>query len=218
MHKMINPSFTRGEYWLLETVAEFSIPICWLIYQDIEEALNKQSHGMDRSLLVDTMYKLFSDGLIVAHKIGQLNDCSILTSEQIDRALHEKRDMNEHYFRLTKKGGELWEAFASPRWKFFISGGFELTDDSDICIGDLTCMDRRHLEGYFRSLSYYNYEVDGTSIEWDIVRPWEATYWKELQIGHRVRFRCKEKKKKMDPNIPSPINHEWYDKLWYHWR
>lgn len=215
---MIYPSFTRGEYWLLETVAEFGIPICWLAYEDIEEALNKPGHGMERPLLVETMQKLFSEGLIVAHKFGQLNDCFNLTTKQIDSALNEKRNRKEHYYRLTTKGGEFWEAFASPNWQYFISGGYELPDDSDLWLGDLTCMKKKHLETYFCSLSYYDYEVDQASIQWDTLKPWEATYWKELPTGHRVRFKCKEKKNEIEPNIPRPINQEWYDKLWCHWR
>jgi hypothetical protein len=54
---MINPSFTRGEYWLLETCVEAAIPICWLDWSELEEALNKATHGMNKTLLVETMSK-----------------------------------------------------------------------------------------------------------------------------------------------------------------
>jgi hypothetical protein len=215
MHKMINPSFTRGEYWLLETVAEFGIPICWLVYEDIEEALNKQGHGMERPLLVDTMQWLFSEGLIVAHKFGQPNDCFNLTTEQIDSALNEKRNMKEHYYCLTTKGSELWEAFASPRWDNYITECYEpINDTKEKCI--LMCSQKGRLESQLNSLRYYEYEIEDDSIMWDIEEPWQATYWKQLAIGHRVSFVFKYKDK--DYSLPNPLNRCWYDKLWCRWR
>jgi hypothetical protein len=46
MKENTNPSFTRGEYWLLETVVEHAVPIGWLDWEDLEIALNKQGHGI----------------------------------------------------------------------------------------------------------------------------------------------------------------------------
>lgn len=215
---MINPSFTRGEYWLLETAAEFGIPICWLDWEEMEEALNKQGHGMKRPHLIRTMEKLFYEGLIIANRFGKMDDCFVLSSEQIESALDERQNKKEHYYRLTAKGGEYWEAFASPNCSKFISVGYELPDDTDIWVGELVCMTKEHLEKYFRSLRYYDYAVDEKSIQWDVLRPWKATYWKELPLGHRVQFKCKDKENKTNANTPDPIDQLWYDRLWCEWR
>ncbi len=215
---MINPRFTRGEYWLLETVAELAVPICWLGWEGMEEALNKPGHGMERPLLVYTMQKLFSDGLIVAHRFNRWDDCFDLTSEQIETALDERQNKKEHYYRLTAKGGKYWEAFASPNWNLYINDSYKLLEDNDIWLGELVCMTNEHLEKYFRSLRYHHYDVDDNSIQWDVIKTWKATYWKELPKGHRIRFRCKNKEKNIDPYVPDPTDQLWYDKLWYHWQ
>ena len=218
MQKMINPSFTRGEYWLLETAVEAAIPICWLDWSDMEEALNKSTHGMSRSLLIETMHKLFKGGLIVAHRFGNWDDTFEFSPHEIDAALNEKQNKKEHYYQLTEKGGSYWEAFACPNWNLYISDGYGLPEDNDIWAGEIACANKDHLEGYFRSLSYHDYDVDENSIQWDLLEPWKATYWKELEAGHRIRFRCREKSMDQNYHIPKPIDQSWYDSLWYNWR
>lgn len=181
---------------------------------------------MGRSLLVDTMHKLFAEGLIVAHKFGKSDDCFVLSPKQIEKALDERKDKKEHYYRLTKKGGEYWEAFASPQWDYFIYREYGLPDDSGAWVGELVCMTKDFLEDYFQSLRYHVYEIYENTIKWDVLRPWEATYWKELPIGHRVKFKCKGKKYKYDPDNPGALDLEWYDdhdeewfaNQWYRWR
>jgi len=219
---MINPSFTRGEYWLLETVAELATPICWLESENIEELLNKKGHGMSRILLVDTMHKLFLDGLIIAHRGDDWNESRVLEPEQIKAALEERDALHEiqkrYYYGFTKKGGEYWEAFAAPNWNYYIDCGFELPEDDneDMWSGELICMTKEHLERYFKSLQHCQYDINTKTVEWDFLKPWTATYWKELPIGHRVRFRCKEKEVMIDQSC----SHDrlWYEKLWCRWK
>ena len=105
---MINPGFTRGEYWLLEEVVEAATPISWLASENLEETLNKTGHGMSRMLLVETMLGLFKEGLITAHHSNQWENCFALTSGQIESALDEELDdkvhyERAHYYRLTPK-------------------------------------------------------------------------------------------------------------------
>ena len=50
------------------------------------------------------------------------------------------------------------------------------------------------LKRYIESMCFYSQkEVFSESMEWDYVTPWDATYWKQLEGGHRVRFRCRDK-------------------------
>ncbi len=214
---MNNPSFTRGEYWLLESAVEAALPICWLDWSEIEVALNKASHGMSRSLLIDTMYKLFNEGLIIAHRFGKWDNTFKLSINEIEAALNEKQNKNEHYYGLTEKGGPFWEAFAHPNWDLFVSNEYGLPEDNDIWAGEIVCANKDHLEGYFRSLCYHDYDVDENSIQRDRLEPWQATYWKQLSAGFRIRFRCREKAK--NDNHPVPLlDQPWYDHLWYQWR
>ena len=58
----MEPRFTRGEYWLLETVVEHELEICVLVDDDLELRLNKRDHGLTRPSLVETFYRLLPRG------------------------------------------------------------------------------------------------------------------------------------------------------------
>ena len=60
----MEPRFTRGEYWLLETAVEGRFPVADLMDSDIEVTLNKKGHGLTRTALLETLHRLISWGLI----------------------------------------------------------------------------------------------------------------------------------------------------------
>ena len=109
----MEPRFTRGEYWLLETVVEHELEICALIDNDLALRLNKKGHGLTRNALVETFYRLLSSGLIYAK-----NEATgfILTLEQIELALDEPKrwvgipvdERKVTYYGLTQEGGAQW--------------------------------------------------------------------------------------------------------------
>jgi hypothetical protein len=212
----MNPIFTRGEYWLLETVVGMPVPICWLNWDGMEEALNKKGHGMDRALLVKTMVKLFKDGLILAHEHDNWDDSKVLTFKQIQDALDEDTNKRYLFYNLTTKGGKYWEAFALPNWDNYIYDCYESIDGSEKEICTLISPQKDHLVTILNSLRYHEYEIENDSIKWDIVKPWQATYWKKLSLGHRVSFVFEHKDK--DCGQPERLNRCWYDMLWYQWR
>ena len=132
----MEPRFTRGEYWLLETVVEHELEICALIDNDLELRLNKTDHGLARTSLVETLYRLLSSGLIYA-KNEEMGFIS--TAEQIELALDEPKrgvgvPLNGRkvtYYGLTQEGGAQWEAFAAPDWRKYIAASFQLADDGE---------------------------------------------------------------------------------------
>ncbi|WP_406698838.1 hypothetical protein V5E97_08130 [Singulisphaera sp. Ch08] len=67
----MEPRFTRGEYWLLETVVEGGRPVLFLRSPWIEAIFNKPGHGMDRQSLVEALERLFRMGLIAASKLSE---------------------------------------------------------------------------------------------------------------------------------------------------
>ena len=87
---------------------------------------------MPRPQLIETMRKLFLDGLITAHRADVLDEEFVFTKEQLDAALNETRDDKPHYYSLTHKGGQYWEAFASPNWNRYIDVGYQPDDKFDI--------------------------------------------------------------------------------------
>ena len=62
----MEPRFTRGEYWILETAVENRFPVADLMDNDIEVTLNKKGHGLTRTALIETLHRLIASGLISA--------------------------------------------------------------------------------------------------------------------------------------------------------
>ncbi len=52
----MEPRFTRGEYWLLETAVDKQFPVSALMADNLEEILNnKKGHGLTRTALIETL-------------------------------------------------------------------------------------------------------------------------------------------------------------------
>ena len=251
----MEPRFTRGEYWLLETVVEHEFEVCALVDSSLESFLDKKGHGLTRASLVETFHRLLSSGLIYAK--SEMNG-SISTKEQIELALEERVPWDTHHvfiptdgdieiaadeskpartepvdvrkitsYGLTQKGGAQWEAFAAPDWEKYIAESFQPEDaegeyemwelicgDKNWRYADKDCLDppQNWLEEYIESMCFYNQkEVILESVEWDYVTPWQATYWKRLSGGDRVRFRCRDKRngENFEPPLP-PVAEDWY--------
>ena len=228
----MEPRFTRGEYWLLETVVEFEWDICGLIDGNLELHANKKGHGLTRASLVKTLYRLLSSGLIYAERRALFSDDVedfISTPEQIELALDESKSWvgvpeNERkvtYYGLTQEGGAHWEAFAAPDWQKYIEAGFRLSDDHTYIVWEMICADKAWLERYFESKCFYDPgEVVLESVERDYIEPWDATYWKQLKGAHRIRFRepDESEKENFEPSPPSFPDMDYFDRLWCAWR
>ena len=69
----------------------------------------------------------------------------------------------------------------------------------------------------YDSLSQHNSEVVVIpgSKHWDVLRPWQATYWKELPVGHRLRFNYEWVARSFEPTDPKIS--EWFKEIhnWY---
>lgn len=194
----IDVRFSRGEYWLLEAVVEALIPICWLVSDEIEELLNKQTHGLKRDEILQTLNNLFSAGLIEASDYDN-DDSFILNTEQIESALNEKRSKitERTYYGLTAKGGKYWESFSAPDWNLFLENNSTTLENSENLLGEIICADKKRVEDVFREKqNYLNFKVIPKSIVWDELKSWKATYWKQLPVGYRVRYEF------LEPDVP----------------
>ncbi|RPI78200.1 MAG: hypothetical protein EHM41_26000 [Chloroflexi bacterium] len=211
---------TRGEYWLLETVVEARIPLCWLDWPSMEEALNKQGHGLDRSRLLRTLYRLFRSGLIEAHRFHDPEDYFIPSRQEISAALDETQSpgQNPMYYGLTGEGGAAWEAFAAPTWQRFIDLSFQPLEASTTEIGQGICADRGRLERYVDGLSYTGITIDSSTMVWDELIPWQATYWKTLPRGYQVTFHCQRSEEPSSWDRMPLSYYLVYENRWYSWR
>jgi|ERR1017187_5863034 hypothetical protein len=91
-------------------------------------------------------------------------------------------------FGFTSKGALRWEEAAKPNWDLYINeaaSGFD--EHQDTWQTDLWSRTRVRLEAAIR-FRYAGERAPGPE-EWELVRPWHATYWKVLPEGFHVRLR-----------------------------
>lgn len=194
--------FTRGEYWLLESVAEYRVPLACLVDPRLDEALNKPPHGLSRAELLDTLERLVARGFVRATNEQE----ELVTRDELSAALAEGQWDRKSDYGLTRAGGAAWEAFAAPNW----SRRLDSSNDGDARY-EVICADRGWLEAYLTALRREG-TLDESTLVYDQVVPWSATYWRELPRGHRARFVFVR-----DSARWPPVAASWYCN-WHRWR
>lgn len=189
-YELPSPRLTRGEYWVMEIMAEGGIPAGWLGSDNLGEAVNKQPHGLSQDELLETVLELWRQGLISFESGHNRTECEFLSTDEIRNALTEKfrpRKPRTHVW-LTSEGGRVWEAFAAPRWDEYIDEGYVFDESLGREIGELICTNRRLLQRYLKSGHLSFYQFDPGRMWWDKLEPWQVTNWKILPMAHRVRI------------------------------
>jgi hypothetical protein len=107
------------------------------------------------------------------------------------RAELERPDRRGITYGLTADGGRLWETEAEADWSRFIYDSDAEEDDAGrnrevICAAKQRT--RECLE-FFRTSAAPGAPVQIDAEIWDVCEPFNATYWKTLPRGYRVRYR-----------------------------
>ncbi|WP_333151902.1 hypothetical protein [Microcoleus sp. B9-D4] len=88
-------------------------------------------------------------------------------------------------YYLTPQGGARWEAMAHPDWnKFFILKFYEAFPYEEQILGT-----QRQIIEQLLGLERFIFDrqhIRGKEV-WDVLEPWQATYWKTLPRGYHVR-------------------------------
>lgn len=116
---------------------------------------------------------------------------------------------------MSSRGAECWEQIAHPRWQDFVSvhGAFL---DNDVMTRTLGCGNSGRLEEYLANLHLLGIRVAEETIEWRIERPWQATYWKSLAVGHCVSYEYIRDGRNVSPSLPATVA-EIHRNRWYNW-
>ena len=214
MNASIEPSLTRGEYWLLNNVVDSTCPICFLVSDQIEELFNNPGHRLSPPRLVETLTSMVQRGWIEGYRC---EDAAPLTAAEIEKGFLERptEEGLELGYRLTETGGAIWEAFAAPNWDRYL----HVWTSAEGEMNEWFCAIRWRLEKYLSLVHFMDVLVQPESIEWDEVVPWEATYWKTLPHGHRVRFLHMDVQAEFDgPKDLNRVPHTVMNlKRWYDW-
>jgi hypothetical protein len=220
---------SRGEYWLLEAVVEHALPLTVIALPDgppwdrstIDMSLNKTGHGLSIPALQQTLLRMQRLGWIVFQsyvgndkKIRRLDAASV-NHEMRHPTVYEERA----YYRLSAKGGDVFEAFARPDWSRYLSHETDpVHDNFDAVEGApehliLRASDENNLRMYLHELRH-SYLLDEKTIRRSALVNWSANYWKTLPSGFEVR--C------VATPIVQPPEASWRVSsrldCWYRWR
>ena len=214
---MIDPKFSRGEYWLLETAVTLGIPISPLLLSpSLDQAFNKPGHGMDRRLLQAALTVLTERGLInLYHFRSNSNETQPATVREIASGLSGESRAAHLYYNLSAEGGATWEAFACPKWDRFVDQATSYEDDgTELHVAFAS--NRTLLQRIFDGLNYVGVFPKPETVRWTEVSPWQATYWKELPVGCRVEFKSAPQESINWDDVP--LSYYWISRpRWYSW-
>jgi len=183
----------QPDFALLNAVSEDEWA-AYLLAGDVstEYIMNKPSHGLSPDELSRHFFMLWSAGLI---------ECSAASSgDQVSPDLQRAKDQfvrTENWppsddscliYRLSQSGGDAWEQFARPDWNKYL-----VTSEGDKNPHEWTLTGtNRELVQHWRDLGS-NFDAGfpaplaGTE-KWELLQPWQATYWKTLPVGYRLKF------------------------------
>ena len=185
---MVEPRIDRADYAILYAVTEEQWPAWLLVEERTMAGINRHWPGLQRRELTEHFFRLWKEGLIECAE-GEDEPAIAPDYERARQQfeLYEGSDRPRYgtsiTFRVTQVGGDLWAHYASVDWsKFFSSscgsGPNEWT---------FNAFDRAALELALRIPDIGPPSVKGTE-RWETLRPWQATYWKVLPVGHRVSY------------------------------
>jgi hypothetical protein len=186
----------ESTYRILDFTHSGRWPLWVLAHDNLAEIVNRRKgHELAHTTLVETLHTAYYSGWIDA-RLYKNDDWE--HQHPIDIELNplniEKGLMHELniYYGLSASGGAEWETLSKPKWRLYI--------DSGISHGDLTVRtsSRRNAQLEIATLPYIWQEVAiPNTAEWQLLTPWQATYWKTLPRGWQLKCQTIESD---DPN------------------
>jgi hypothetical protein len=170
---------SREDFWLLDAAVEMAIDLPVLVSPHIEMALNRKSHCLSHAALVEALVSLAGRGLIQGTKDGAVPVTLDRATVEAGLAAGRPRLEGAIHYWLTESGGHQWEAQVSPDWRRF-STGYEKDGE-------------RVVEASTVELAKEEYSrwpgAKAAEPQLEQLAPWQATYWKRLDVGVRLRGR-----------------------------
>ena len=179
----------KADYAILYGVSDEQWPVWLLLEERTMAGVNRFWPGLAASELTEHFFRLWSEGLVECAE-GEDEPAIApdrrLAREQFefDKTLSDRPESNSLTYRLSSQGGDLWAQYAGVDWgKFFSSWPNSATNECT-----LTASVREPIEIALQLREIAPEPIAGTLL-WDLVQPWQATYWKVLPRGNRLRYR-----------------------------
>lgn len=188
----------------------------------LQQALNRQGHGMDRAILASTLCRLarrrwiaFSPPPYGDHPPGMIS----LDRRGVERELTTGGRFDQGpYYSLTPLGGQVWESFAQPEWERYIEHSLtEYIDDcsdddhDEWCRQEVTTADRCTLDRYMEAVRTENLVAPGSE-SLEMRHDWTYCYWKPPRSAYVWRFVAKRTDGLRPPST------QWFQERWCEWR
>ncbi|MEG4214073.1 hypothetical protein QUA27_01385 [Microcoleus sp. Pol14C6] len=191
-----NPSSLFGDEYLNSYPALAQTPNPKIEYLILEFAVIDNYYGLRR--VAYSMHLSHAETALAADSLFQRGDIKAKVfadeddTEGTSNVILTRAGIQDHLdgrllvsYYLTPQGGARWEAMADPDWnKFFILKFFEPFPYEEQILGT-----QRQIIEQLLGLERFIFDrqhIRGKEV-WDILEPWQATYWKTLPRGYRVR-------------------------------
>jgi hypothetical protein len=167
----------KSQYWFLDLVVELQDNLKALTHPEIELLTNRKNHGLSFDEVAEIIYELCQQGDITTLINRQEVELSLTG---IKAGLSGEANI---YYGLTTQGGAKWEQYSNPNWDRYVDSSLGIDPYEGEIIATTRELAEKHL--------WYPDEdclIHSGSEVWEVLSPWQATYWKTLPVGHRVRF------------------------------
>jgi hypothetical protein len=213
------------EYWFLDAAIRLKIPFHLLSASNVDEMLNRPHHHLSMADLIIVLERLFERGdlfLEYINRDGQRYQTQKPSQIEIKAALSLTQDAwsgqaERVFYGVTDHGGALWETLSHPQWEHFYDEGYGIHPYE----GEITASTRGLIEERLALVPYDSFikSIVPQSVQWSVLQPWQATYWKQLPVGYRIEFTylpLSEAEKGARSTPPDRV-HAWYQRVrrWY---
>ena len=193
----------KSEYWVLESVAENRRLLATLRPDIVEEAFNKEGHGLNDAQLISLLNGLFQQGYLYAasvHKSEFNSNENFVPSEyQICNILADEQNI---WYGLTDYGASIWENLSHPDWQRFMFS--ELNCDTGQCL--IAAGGEQIINHYLSRSDVLGCIMPDTLVR-ETMKNWQATYWKTLPMGYTGQFIVPSR---MIEDFPYTVSENWY--------
>ncbi len=178
----------KADYAILYGVSLEQWPAWLLLKERTMAGVNRFWPGLAPRELTEHFFRLWIDGLIDCAE-GE-DEPAIAPDYQLareqfefDETVADRPEGNSLTYRLSSQGGDVWAEYAAVDWSRFFSswhgsGAEEWTLSASLL---------EPIEIALQIPEIAPRPVRGTA-KWEILQPWQATYWKSLSIGHRLSY------------------------------
>ena len=178
----------KAEYWILRRAVKH--------YECLRDVAYEC--GLNQAEVAGAANRLFHNGDIKARVATHDEDFeetpnAYLTMSEIQACLDGKL---RAYYALTPQGGNRWEAVAHADWnRYFEWSSEKYNVESELFDCELTGSNQQLIEELLSIDCYlpsHSIHIPETEI-WDVLEPWQPTYWKTLPRAYRVRYQARNR-------------------------